>query len=549
MSIDERCREAFDRAVAGDLRPAGALIAELAARADADARACHAALSSLCWQSYPRGVTLPDASTLAMLIGSSPAADSALSLAFAQLARAALLRFDAQALEQTLAQQARCQLADAALRPWLDAGVLWLHLLRGERDGLADHAAALEGAAARAGSAPLVIEAAALRALALLSVHDREQAREVARRASRMARTEGLPWWEYLANVVLARVRRLDGRPFMAIRILSALAGAAPPQWLGWIGWELLLAGADQAARPAVDRLAEFSRDPGLALGGPREALYAAIELLRCCDAGDAAGYALRVARLRQALAGFADLALELEQLLVLLDAHAERGAVTAELDRWLVGDTDTIACGLFGPCLGPSTQQVDVCVIADPSGARRRVPTRALALQKLSAPAAQIERSRRREGREDVALAALALAGPQGADVAVLFRNIYQFAYAPELHEGVLRVLLHRVGARLGDVASVAWREGRITLQHGQPLLLGDPRCGGALDDRVLLSIARDGRTTARSAASSLRMPLRTVQATLRQLANEGVCRVERSGRNVEYVVEDTTFREPTAW
>ena len=43
--------------------------------------------------------------------------------------------------------------------------------------------------------------------------------------------------------------------------------------------------------------------------------------------------------------------------------------------------------------------------------------------------------------------------------------------------------------------------------------------------------------------------MPLRTVQATLRQLANEGVCRVERSGRNVEYVVEDTTFREPTAW
>jgi hypothetical protein len=42
--------------------------------------------------------------------------------------------------------------------------------------------------------------------------------------------------------------------------------------------------------------------------------------------------------------------------------------------------------------------------------------------------------------------------------------------------------------------------------------------------------------------------MPLRTVQSLLRELVDQGACTSERSARSVKYVVEDTTFKEPTA-
>jgi hypothetical protein len=92
--------------------------------------------------------------------------------------------------------------------------------------------------------ADVVVDAASLRAL---SMSDDATAilesLDQARRASRMARTEALPESEYLANIVLARMRRLAGFPYLAAHILTAVRRYASAPWHPWIAWELLLAG------------------------------------------------------------------------------------------------------------------------------------------------------------------------------------------------------------------------------------------------------------------------------------------------------------------
>jgi len=62
-------------------------------------------------------------------------------------------------------------------------------------------------------------------------------------------------------------------------------------------------------------------------------------------------------------------------------------------------------------------------------------------------------------------------------------------------------------------------------------------------LPDRLVRSLAEQGAPSAADAARVLGLPLRTVQSALAELVAEGICRVERQGRNVSYRVEDTTF------
>ncbi|MEM9074971.1 MAG: hypothetical protein AAGE52_41125, partial [Myxococcota bacterium] len=84
-------------------------------------------------------------------------------------------------------------------------------------------------------------------ALAALAAGDLERATQVARRASRIAASEGVLQGEYLANLVLARVRRATGMAHYAIRILDALARVVPAIWKPWVELEQTLAGATSA--------------------------------------------------------------------------------------------------------------------------------------------------------------------------------------------------------------------------------------------------------------------------------------------------------------
>jgi hypothetical protein len=56
-----------------------------------------------------------------------------------------------------------------------------------------------------------------------------------------------------------------------------------------------------------------------------------------------------------------------------------------------------------------------------------------------------------------------------------------------------------------------------------------------------------KGGAMSAEHAAQRLGVPLRTVQALLAQLVEEGECHADKNGRRVQYRVEDTTFSEPT--
>jgi len=90
---------------------------------------------------------------------------------------------------------------------------------------------------------------------------------------------------------------------------------------------------------------------------------------------------------------------------------------------------------------------------------------------------------------------------------------------------------------------------DGRVALTPRVPLVVADPRCSRPLDERVLALLASNDGLSAKDAARELGLPLRTIQAALEELVSEGVCRSQRSGRSIEYRVDDTTFEVPTRY
>jgi predicted transcriptional regulator len=86
-----------------------------------------------------------------------------------------------------------------------------------------------------------------------------------------------------------------------------------------------------------------------------------------------------------------------------------------------------------------------------------------------------------------------------------------------------------------------------RLRLEVTTPFALVDPRVASRADNAVLRAIAGDRAISAKEIAERTGLPLRTVQAELGRLVDEGVCRREKDGRNTEYLVEDTVVREPS--
>lgn len=139
----------------------------------------------------------------------------------------AFMAFDARA-HRAAAERARRAAGEASGVASLYVEVAALRQAVLEGRGAADQAADLERRALELAHAPVVLEAAALRALGELEA-DVEAAVRTARRAVRMARTEGLPLPELLANLVLARARRLSDRPHLSVRILRGFGSRGGP--------------------------------------------------------------------------------------------------------------------------------------------------------------------------------------------------------------------------------------------------------------------------------------------------------------------------------
>ncbi len=383
-------------------------------------------------------------------------------------------------------------------------------------EALAQHASGRRLAAA-------VVEIRALRALFAIEAGDFTAGLALARRASLMARTEGIFDVELFANLALLRARRYSRQAHLALRIVESLERVASPSWRIWLDWERLLAGGGVAARAAQpDRPAAVLR-----------------ALLGAAQSGDAAGFRRQAAALRAVLVA-QPLRREADILMAAIDPH--RDSCDPELLGWRNGTTALAPALLHGLAVGTAP----ACVAVWPDGRAARCLMVGAPL--LSGPqVARLRPSRLTHGRVETLLAILALAGPGGLDEPTCFARAYGFAYAPSLHRGVFDVLVHRARGVVDGMAAIARESGRLALVAARPLLLPDPRTARSTTDRVLRLLAERGRASAKEAAAGLGISLRTAQGALSDLASSQACVMERDGRNVTYAVEDSVFSEPT--
>lgn len=327
------------------------------------------------------------------------------------------------------------------------------------------------------------IEYTSLCALAALHAGRKDEALTLARRASRMAASEGVLQMEYLANLVLARVRRRLGDSHLAVRILVALRRVVPPMWERWVNLELFLAGGrTNPIAPPVCPVVDGE--------------------LRC------------------------------------LSSMLGEDPVEAAAHSWCAGVANESPYGIAGPTLDPNF--VAALVVSPGVPARRVLYAGLPEGVSLVAVAPKARRL-----RLSICHLVAQSAGPSSDE---LFQQVYGFAREDAGHDELLRGLIHRVRKALKGVAEVV-RDGaqlRVVCQHA--FAVPDARCERSLGDRVLTYLsAMDGRASAKQIAQGLGIPLRSVQRTLGSLVDEGACETHPDGRRTEYVLEDTTFADPT--
>ena len=442
------------------------------------------------------------------------------------------------AIDPPLSSNALEWLGSLGLRSWPEASAAssewrraWGRLLGGEFEEARRLAIPLEDEAFLAGDAEGVVEAAAMQALAASLVGDLEAATSVARRASRMGRTEALPEAEYLANIVLARVRRLTGRPHLAARILRSLREVVPCAWRAWLDWETELAAAAVA-------------------GITPSRVFPTVELRAVLAAArhGASDLPVHLAALEERATGAPLVASDVSAVVDLLDQA--RTPRSSAVRAWRDGSSALTPPELHGIISlagdSPADDTALAYIYATPARPAVRVPR--IAWRVIDDPTVHaLAQGHRRQGRSETMISALLCAGRSGIAKPALFEETYGFAFDPPRHENVFHVAVHRARAWLGERGTVQVIDERVWLQLAAAVLVPDPRCSEDLEHRLLRAVAATPRIAATEVAAMLGLSVRVVQRALKALAEDGVCEAEISGRKVLYVVEDTTFREPT--
>ncbi|MES1172071.1 MAG: helix-turn-helix transcriptional regulator [Bacteroidota bacterium] len=567
--LNAAARISFAAGEHGTFRGIDTLLAKLVQIPRPQPQAWALALRVMRWSFDPESAPTPQPDEAARFIKESQEVREVAARACAVMQRVWIRAFDTKRLAQWIETHAalngfattKGKGADVEDTGPRDVGLwsarLWQRFLAGDTSGEEGDAKALFDEASRQRAAPQVIESAVLRALLALSAGSTDEAVELARRASRMAQSEALPQLEYLANVTLARVRRYSGRPHLALHILAALGRVAPPAWSGWIGWETLLGGGEVTRKD----------NPESALhGAPAMVAERSLAaLITAARGGDRAVFDDAAATLESAAGVWPDLAREVQALLAALDPMRE--TIPDFARPWSRGETAIIPCGLHGIGIpqgaGSETEGATAFVLAKPGAEGRRFLRPGLTFAQSARLLARDSAKTTAGGvRTETGIAALALAGEPGTTREVFFRSVYGFPFVAHRHQAVLDVLCHRMRTLLGDAGEVRRDSGdaaaaadphaasgpSLSLVLRRPVVVPDMRCALPTADRVLRALATLGTTSASSAADSLRMPLRTVQAVLQQLVAEGACSIERDGRRVAYKIEDTTFTEITS-
>lgn len=402
------------------------------------------------------------------------------------LSLAAIAQGGGERLDEWCAREATLPSGDEQLRSAIQKRfACWRQLFGGEPVDLLDAKHPMLQA--------LPIESMILRALAAERAEDLEDAQRAARRSVLSARSEELVSYEVFASVVLARQRRRMRTPFFARHVLDQLAPLAPFLWRPWIAWEQRMSGCTRLG-PVFDAPNE-------------EQMSAAVDALE----PPSSVAARDVARLRAGLVGSGS---RIDGDIALLQfVHAPQQLIPVVL-----------YCS------------------RDRTGAYLRTGVRHLpaAAHELNA----IEPSFR---RSSALLTALALAGPEGIALPLLFDRVYGFPFDESRYGSTFRVALHRVRRLLPASASIAMKSEQLTLHVEEDLLIPDASSTPSTEERVALALAEKSVTSARAVASRLDISKRSAQRALRALAEHRICRVEGSGSTREYVVEDSALEAMT--
>lgn len=537
--LSDHARRALVRCGAGDFRGVDELLAALDRSEEAPSRAWSLALRAAVWLAFPTHTARPIPMEVHDLSTRDERALEPALRGFELLELAHVVAWDAEALEATLAlhrELGRTRSLEARDAIAIGVGELWTALFRGEAPTAAADDAFERASATKDPS--LVVQTTALRAFATCASGDIAKATELARRASIMARNEGLPQEEYLAHLVLARVRRFGRQPHRALRILEALTRVASPPWQAWIRWEEVFA----AGAPA--RLDALPAETTSALGTVRLS-----QSLASAGAGDRPSFDATSAELLEGLSRTAFAREEARQLILALTPHpaGHRGAEFPSLAAWQLGTSPLLPPPLHGFHLsaGQEPGSATAYVMVRPNAAQRF-----LSHGKPMSSETDVEslpQSRRVEGRVETLVAILALAGDDGLTELECFAHAYGFAYVAERHRSAFDVLIHRARGYVEGRATIERSEGQLRLLRSSTFIVPDPRCSERVTDRLLRVLGARGEASARSIATELGISLRSAQEALHELANDGACDSRKSGRSVTYVVEDTAFSEPT--
>ena len=482
-------------------------------------RAWQLALRAQRARAEPQRLAMPQPADFDTAAASAAGAHPLL-LGVAEALRDALVRFDVMRAEALLARARAIPVGrevEAIERALVE---LWSAAFglraEGETDG-----ATLARRAREANLPRLVVEATALGALRMLDSGNATEALGAARVASRMARTEALPQPEYLANLVLSRLRRVSGKPHLAVHILRALARVVPESWRPLVAFERGLAGDRDAGDPAIQGL------------------------VTAAATGDERGTETAIAALREGPGALAPNRATVDALIALLVPYALAPDPAA---GWLErGDEGDVPLGLHGLALhhpDPVFQSEPIWVHGFAEGGARRLLSPGLGL--LPNELARLDPGQRGRARTDGAIATLLFAR-EPIPEPEFFEALYGFRYKPANHQGARDTLYYRIRSRLEGVGELERGDEGLALRLDRAVAAPDPRFRPPAESALLTLVAQLGNASARETAKRLGIPLRTAQHSLKALAADGVCVVERAGRELRYRVEDTTFCTPT--
>ena len=345
---------------------------------------------------------------------------------------------------------------------------------------------------------------------------------EHARHAALMARSDGYVFDEYFASLVLARARRYTGHPHLAARIVGTLNEVAMGPWCPWVAHEALMAGAP------------LSRSD-IPLWPTTMQLRGVLASAQCGDRD-------RLAELATNLGGPPLLRAETGEIAMALEGHS--GAAN-QVGKWLRGESREAPGSLVGfavPDISDDAQRSSVVVRI----ARGQPSCRLLRIGLPLFGASDEALLDAAQARTYAAVFQLAFAA-DGLPRAELFQRVYGFEYRPAIHGGTLRTLLHRVRQSTQGAAEITGDDW-LQLAPLREAFFPDPTSTLDLEGTVLHHLARVNQpVSARAIAKALSVSPRSVHRVLNELKESGACEVHKSGRYIEYRLEDTTFHRPT--